>query len=282
MIFRSLFLFLTVLCVAAPDVRACTVWGAAGNRVKGGGVIIAKNRDNSPGLTTVLKLLRPEKGYRVFALVDTEAEGYIVGGINEKGLVVLNAAASSVSREKRLIATEDFSERLLTTFDSVEAALSRPELFSASYPALYMLADSTKIVTIEIAPGGNVATHAVANGTVAFTNHYVDKKVSLANERISANSKFRVDRIRHLLASRHSPMTKSDFIAMSADRRGGPDRAIWRTGAAPGKVRTLASMIISLPKRGQPEIFVKLAAPGGIKKTYRITSDAVFPSESAE
>ncbi len=246
--------------------------------MKGGGVIVAKNRDNSPGLSTVLKLLRPETGYRVFALVDTEAEGYVVGGINERGLVVLNAAASSVSREKRLVATEDFSERLLITFDSVEAALSRPELFSASYPALYMLADSTKIATIEIAPGGDVAFHTVTNGTIAFSNHYIDKKVSRANELVSENSKFRLNRIRHLLASHHSAMTSSDFIAMSADRKGGPNRAIWRRGTTAGKVRTLASMIISLPKQGQPEIFARLAAPAGTKRTYRIAAGAVFPS----
>jgi isopenicillin-N N-acyltransferase-like protein len=276
------FLLLLLCLIAGPDARACTVWAAAGDKVEGGGVIAAKNRDNTPGLSTVLKLLYPKQGYRVFALFDTEADGYITGGINEKGLVVLNAAAGSVSRQKRLVATEDLTERLLTTFDSVDAALAQSTLFSKSHPALYMLADSSKVVSVEVAPGGDTATHVVKDGTIAFSNHYTDKKISRANERISSSSKARLDRISYLLANHSSPMTKADFISISADRSGGPDHSLWRTGSTPGKVRTLASVVISLPKQGQAEVYVRLSGPGGVEATHRMKADEIFPSQTAK
>ena len=276
----SLLLFLCAMAV--QDVRACTVWGAAGNRVEGGGVIAAKNRDNTPNLPTVLRLLYPKSGYRVFALFDTEADGYVTGGINEKGLVVLNAAAGSVSRQKRLVATEDLTERLLTTFDSVDAVLGQSELFAKSHPALYMLADSSKVVSIQVAPGGDTAAHAVKNGTIAFSNHYTDKKVAWANERIGPSSKARLDRIRHLLAGHSSPMTADDFISMSADRSGGPDHALWRTGSTPDKVRTLASVVIFLPKSGPAEVYVRISGPDGTERTHRMTADVIFPPQAVE
>jgi isopenicillin-N N-acyltransferase like protein len=268
--------------MTGPDARACTVWGAAGDKVEGGGVIAAKNRDNTPDLSTALRLLYPKEGYRVFALFDTEADGYVTGGINEKGLVVLNAAAGSISRQKRLVATEDLTERILTTFDSVDAVLAQPGLFSKSHPALYMLADSSQVVSVEVAPGGDTATHVVKNGTIAFSNHYTDEKISRANERISSSSKARLDRISHLLANHSLPMTKDDFIAISADKSGGPDHGLWRTGSAPGKVRTLASVVIFLPKKGPAEVYMRLSNQGGAEITHRMTAADIFSARTTE
>jgi hypothetical protein len=275
-------IFLLFCLSYVPEARACTVWAASGDKVEGGGVIAAKNRDNTPDLSTVMKLLCPKEGYRVFALFDTEADGYVTGGINEKGLVILNASAGSVSREKRLVATEDLTERLLTTFDSVDAVLSRPGVFSKSHPALYMLADSTKVASVEVAPGGDAAVHTTGNGTIAFSNHYTDEKVSWANERVSSSSRARLDRISHLLSNYSSPMTKDDFIAISADRTGGPDRALWRIGSTTHKVRTLASVVISLPKAGPAQVYVRLSGRGGAETTHRMTADEIFPPRTAE
>jgi len=225
------------------------------------GTIIAKNRDNSPNLSTHPRLLFPLNGFKVFGLYDIEADGYIVGGINEKGLAVLNASATSVPREKRHVATEDTTERILTTFDSVNAVLLRKDIFIKSHPALYMIADSSRIATIEVAPGGKIAIKMTDNGTLAFTNHYTDANLTRANERRSVNSEARLKHIQNYLTSSEKPFTMNDFIIISEDRAGGSDYALWRTGSTSGKVRTLASFIISIPLSGFPEIYMKISNP---------------------
>ena len=263
-IVKYVFFFLTIyagLIINVPSSLGCTVWGATGQSINIKGTIIAKNRDNSPNLSTHPRLFFPLNGFKVFGLYDSEADGYIVGGINEKGLAVLNASANSVPREKRHIATEDTTERILTTFDSVNAVLSRRDIFTKSHPALYMIADSSKIATIEVAPGGKIAIKMTDNGTLAFTNHYTDAKLALANEHRSANSEARLKRIQNHLALSEKSFTMNDFIIISEDRAGGVDYALWRTGSASGKVRTLASFIVSIPVSGLPEIYMKISNP---------------------
>jgi len=249
------------LIINVPSARGCTVWGATGQRTNIKGTIIAKNRDNSPNLSTHPRLLFPLNGFKVFGLYDSEADGYIVGGINEKGLAVLNASANSVPREKRHVATEDTTELILIAFDSVNAVLLRRDVFIKSHPALYIVADSSRIAMIEVAPGGKIAIKVTDNGTLAFTNHYTDAKLTLANEHRSVNSKARLKRIKNYLTLSEKPFTMNDFIVISEDRTGGSDCALWRTGSASGKVRTLASFIVSIPVSGLPEIYVKISNP---------------------
>ena len=247
---------------------ACTVWGAAGQKVSNKGTIIAKNRDNSPNLVTLPKFYIPKKGFRIFALYDIEADGYVVGGINEKGLAVLNASAFSVPRKKRHVATEDTTERVLKTFASVDAVLSERDMFTKSHPALYMIADSSKIATIEVAPGGKIAIKMTDNGTLYFTNHYTDESLLWANEQHSAGSSCRLKYIHNYLTSSERPFSMNDFIIKSDDRTGGPDYALWRTGSSPRKVRTLASLVISIPMSGLPEVYIKIANPGEPEQVF--------------
>ncbi|MCX5816989.1 MAG: carcinine hydrolase/isopenicillin-N N-acyltransferase family protein [Proteobacteria bacterium] len=261
---RIIFFFLiigAVLIINVPSARGCTVWGATGQKVNIKGTIIAKNRDNSPNLSTHPRLLFPLNGFNVFGLYDAEVDGYIVGGINEKGLAVLNASVTSVPREKRHVATEDTTERILTTFDSVNAVLSRRDIFIKSHPALYMVADSSRVAMIEVAPGGKIAIKDIENGILAFANHYTDANLTQANEHRSVNSEARLKRIQNYLTSSEKPFTMNDFIMISEDRAGGSDYALWRTGSTSGKVRTLASFIVSIPVSGLPEIYMKISNP---------------------
>jgi isopenicillin-N N-acyltransferase like protein len=259
------FIFLIVIFVGliinVPSVLGCTVWGATGQRANIKGTIIAKNRDNSPNLSTHPRLLFPLNGFKVFGLYDAEADGYIVGGINEKGLAVLNASANSVPREKRRVATEDTTERILTTFDSVNAVLSHRDIFIKSHPALYMIADPSKVAMVEVAPGGKIAIKDIESGVLAFTNHYTDANLTWANEYRSVNSEARLKRINNYLASSEKPFAVNDFVIISEDRAGGSDYALWRTGSTSGKVRTLASFIVSIPVSGLPEIYMKISNP---------------------
>lgn len=263
-IVKYIFFFFIIcagLIINVPSARGCTVWGATGQRANIKGTIIAKNRDNSPNLSTHPRLLFPLNGFKVFGLYDTEADGYIVGGINEKGLAVLNASVTSVPREKRHVATEDTTERILTTFDSVDAVVSHRDIFIKSHPALYMIADSSRIAMVEVAPGGKIAIKMTDNGTLAFTNHYTDANLIWANEHRSVNSEARLKRIQNHLTSSEKLFTMNDFIVISEDRAGGSDYALWRTGSTSGKVCTLASFIVSIPVSGLPEIYMKISNP---------------------
>ena len=168
--------------------RACTIWAATGEQVKGKGSLIAKNRDNLSHLYTVLKTVSPEKGISFYGLFDIEADGYVTAGINEQGLVVVNSAANSVPRNKRLVATEDLTQRLLTSFGSVNAVLSEKDLFQKSHPALYIIGDASKIASIEVAPGGKISVTVQEKGTLFLTNHYTNPELAGANEQSSTGS----------------------------------------------------------------------------------------------
>lgn len=259
---RNLFLTCLIFYLYCATAHGCTVWAVAGAKADIKGTIIAKNRDNSPHLITRMRFLSPDGGHKVFGLFDIEADGYIVGGINDCGLAVFNSSAMGVPKEKRHVATEDFTERLLKTFNSVDDVLKDNEIFTTSHPALYMLADPFVIAMIEVAPGGRIAVKKTESGVLAFTNHYTDPVLSRENKNNTAGSRERLKRINRLLSGKNSSFSIDDFIAISEDRGAGPDLSIWRTGSSPTKVRTLGSLIIAIPDGGLPEVYIKLANPG--------------------
>ena len=63
---------------------------------------------------------------------------------------------------------------------------------------------------------------------------------------------------------------------MSADREGGPDNAIWRTGSTPVKERTLSSWIVYSPADGPPELYVKIANPQEEERIQRLNFKDLF------
>ena len=271
------FCITALFCLAfSSSARACTIWAATGEQVKDKGSIVAKNRDNLSSLYTALRFVSPEKGFSFFGIFDIEADGYVTAGINEKGLVVVNASANSVPRKKRHVATEDLTERLLTSFDSVNAVLSVKEFFQNSHPAIYIIGDASKIASVEVAPGGKTSVAIKENGILAFTNHYTDTDLLGANERSSRSSFARLKRINYLIGRHTSPFTLDDFIAFSNDRNGGSEGALWTARTLTGKIRTLASWIVYLPANGFPELYVKLANPDEPENTQRITLDSAF------
>jgi len=259
--------------------RACTIWAATGDQVKGKGSIIAKNRDNLSRLYTALKIVFPQKGFAFYGLFDIEADGYVTAGINERGFVVVNTAANSVPRGKRLVATEDLTQRLLTTFGSVDAVLAEKDLFQKSYPAIYIIGDTSKIASIEVAPGGKVSVAVREKGTLVFTNHYTNPELLVANEQSSASSLMRLKRIQHLMTLQRSSFTFDDFITFSNDRNGGSEGALWRAAGAPDTIRTLASWIVYVPPDSPPVLYVKLSNSNEPELTNTIVLDSAFWKE---
>jgi isopenicillin-N N-acyltransferase like protein len=262
---------------ALSSAHSCTAWAVAGDRVRDGGTLLAKNRDWKPE-EDELKLVTPEKGFRYMALLALRSgrTRWVVAGINEKELAVISTTVSSIPKQERLIGKGGINEKILANFDSVDAVIHQKGKLSENHPTFLMLADRHKIAYIEIAPGGDVAAKVSENGTLCHTNHYIDSGFLWANKKVGTSSSKRLHRIEQLLTEHSSPLTLDDFAGFSDDRHDGPDDSIWRTGSSPGRTRTLATWIVSIPESGFPSLYVKLANPGEAEKTFRLKLDETF------
>ncbi len=256
--------------------EGCTLWAATGKPVGFRGTVIAKNRDNSKGSATELRFVRREKGFAFAGLFDPEADGYVVAGINEKGLVVVNASATSLPAEKRNVAKEDLTERILVSFASVNAVVRERTMFAESHPAFYMVADAGKTAVIEVAPGGRVSVKSTRSGTLTHTNHYVSRALRGVNERPAKGSRKRLSRINHLLSRSHRPLSLEKFIALSRDGSDGHDDAIFVPCSGERNVCTLSTWVASLPKDGNPEIYLAIVKPDYTEAAERLRIDGKF------
>jgi len=268
---------LALALAAAPPAFACTLWGAAGGKVEGGGTLIAKNRDWEPTQFQELRRVVPKDGFRYLGLFASDEEGTgLKAGINEKGLVVVTATASVIPSEKRstpakqTISTAD----ILKTFSTVDEVVGELDRFThASY---YLVADKNKVAVIEVAPGRKATVRITEDGTLAQTNHYLDSELRILNKKVSASSRKRYERIQALLSNDPDGFTLDDFVAFSEDRNAGPDNSICRTGSSPTRSRTLATWIIENPAEGAPCLYLKVANPDKPQKTMRLALDENF------
>lgn len=258
----SIFMLFVLFCYA-DCLHACTLWAVAGEKVQGGGVLFAKNRDRIPQKSE-LEMIIPEKGFTYFGLfsVVKGKKGGLVAGINEKGLSVASATAGSIRKKERGIGMERINEEMLRLYDTADAVLKNQSLFKKSRPAFYMIADRTTAAVIEVAPNGEVSIKTQANGILFHTNHYTSEVFLHFNKKVSQSSEKRLSRIQSMLERQAGAFTIDDFVAFSEDSSDGPDNSIWRTGSAPHRERTIATWIVYIPKKGAPEIFLKVANPG--------------------
>lgn len=259
-----------------PGSEACTIWASAGNTVEGGGTIVGKNRDNISSLYSGLKLVFPLKGFRFFGILDVRENGYVTAAINEKGLVVVNASPNSVPGRKRHVATEDVTEKIVVAFDSVDSLIAQKDFFEKTHPAIYIIADVSKIMSVEVAPGGRVSTNVKMEGSLALTNHYIDESIADANEWMSRKSLLRLKKINALLAETGRLHSMDGFIGMSLHEGDDLDGAIMRKAQKGTKIRTLATWIVRLEPGKSPELFVSLLNPQEKLRTYRVLLDDNF------
>jgi hypothetical protein len=259
-----LFLNLAVgllLCLAWQPAQACTLFAAVGQSVQGGGAIIAKNRDRTP-LASGLKVFLPQAGYRYVGLVSLDAPAApAVAGINEKGLVVVDASPSSLPITEEDASAVPLTQALLTRCASVQEVLAQKELFGASYPVFEMVADRHQAAIIEVAPGGQVSIQAINQGTLCHTNHYLAADLLWANQTPYRSSQMRYRRISGLLDQLKGPFSLADFLVFSQDRRAGPDNSINRVGSSPEQTRTLATFVVHLADDA-PHVFARMTNPG--------------------
>jgi hypothetical protein len=279
---RSIFLWSAIFSAffaltGVSVLEACTLWSAVGNRVEHGGSLIAKNRDWNPE-PSVVRLVRPDAGFRflgLFPIREGKQKG-IVAGVNEKGLVVVTASASSVPQADREKGGGGLTRQLLTVFSTVEDVQINKSVFTHTHPSMYLIADRRQTAWVEVAPEGRFSIRTIKKGVLTHTNHYLEETLIDVNGKIGQSSRTRLGRIVELLDRHAAPLTLEDFIAFSQDRNDGPDDSLWRTGGKPDGIRTLASWIVSLPPSAPPEIFVRLANPGETERTMKMTLDGPF------
>lgn len=265
--------------MAINSVNACTLWGVVSSNASGG-TIISKNRDWKPDHTQVLRMKRPVKGYAYFGLyAEGGTESGIKGGVNEKGLSVVTAAASCIPKERRdhQPGKKGVIRKLLSGYANCDEVLAKKdEIFPATRAMFVMISDRTKILLVEIGLDGKYVVKTVTDGSVFHTNHYLEKDLASFNIKISASSTSRLDRVSYLLRNLSAPHTIESFSKISRDQHAGPDNSLWRTGK---NGVTLSSWILETPVRDTPTLKVVIANPGKPKETHQFILDQKFWSE---
>lgn len=261
---RLMTVCLTVAVLAACRLDACTLWGAAGASASGG-TIISKNRDWKPDHTQELKLERLAKGHAYFGLYAVGGtEPGIKAGVNETGLTVVTASASSIPKSKRdkQPGKRGVTARLLSGCATCDEVLAKKDaIFPESRAQFVMISDRAKILVVEIGLEGKYAVKVLERGFAAHTNHFLEPALAAFNAAESAGSAVRLRRITQLLETAGEPCSAEAFAAFSRDRHDGPDNSLWRTGNGKN-TRTLASWIVETPANGAPTLRVLLANPG--------------------
>ncbi|KUK57332.1 MAG: Peptidase C45 acyl-coenzyme A:6-aminopenicillanic acid acyl-transferase [Synergistales bacterium 53_16] len=261
----------------AIPAESCTLWAATGSGTADGTTILAKNRDWKPDQSHTLRQVQPASGYSYLGLFAFGGDSPgLKAGINEKGLAVVTATASVIPNNERGKGDDDSinSHEILSSFATVDEVLAQKERFNRS--SYYMVADAEKVAVFEGAPNGKTGVRVIDDGYIAQTNHYVSPSLKLYNKRASTSSKTRYDRITKLLASKQGDLTPEDFIAFSEDKNAGPDNSIFREGSDPGKSRTVATWIITIPKGKAPQLYVTMKDPEKDFRAYSDILDAEF------
>jgi len=285
-------LLLLAVSLLAPDFTAfaCTLWSLSGERVQGGGTLIAKNRDFTTDMPNHFEVVTPENGYRAFAMVATSAEGKrnMVGGVNEHGLAVVTATVGTIPKQERISRSragklQNPTRAILTRFRSLRELLDNPKALRMLYPVFALVADSTGAVVIE-ASGGDYRILPVVSGEAGVhTNHPLSRDFpDIWETKAATGSQVRLDRMRGLLDQSPGRLGLGAFTALSLDRDGGPDQSIFRTGSAPGKPRTLGTLAAWLPPAGAPVVFARLTNDGQGVEEMTFTLDATFWSKAPE
>ena len=255
-IFLIIVFFVGIIFVSAPA-QACTLFGAQGSQyVAGGGTLLVKNRDWHPQEQRVL--LRTDRGrYRFYGLYGgPKGKRRLCGGVNERGLAVVSAAASSIPRAKRLaLPHQGRMSQLLANCASVDEALRACQGMTGL--RFLMLADATELVVMEVGRDGQQRVKRVQQGTLAHTNHYLEPDFVSLNENYWPSSHQRYDRITALLAEGSKPFSLEDMIRFSQDQTAGPDNSLWRTGSKVKGTQTLATLAFHLRAGQAPEIYIK-------------------------
>lgn len=268
-----------ILLLGNSGASACTLWAASGTAVDGGGTLLAKNRDWYPNHEQVLRLVHPEHGYAYFGLyAKNKAYSGFKAGINEKGLVIVSASASSIPRKERkqMKYTGAVIRHVLSHCSTAEEAAAY--LKTVEGPQFLLFGDKTMSGVAEIGRDEKNSIHLTRNGAIAHTNHYTDPALTMYNELPGRSSHVRYARIEDLLRETKRPYTIDDFLRFAKDQNAGPDDSILRTGSTKKSEATIATWAVRIPEEGSPTLYVHIQNPGNREITYDLKSNDVFRS----
>ena len=252
-----LFLVVFFLISSSSDVGACTLFGAIGSRVEGGGVLIGKTRDRAENLEQVFIEVSPKAGYR-YRGISTQGKSVVTSGINEKGLVVVSAAASNFRKEGPITTVG----KILSKASSVDGVIEMVKKGEIQGPISYLVGDRSTIAIVEVIDGRQNAFLTRQDGVLSHTNHFILKETKILNPKLGASSRARLNRIEKVLGE--SSFTRGAFIAFTKDHANGPgNNSICRhdEGESRSSERTLSAAVFYLPKEGAPEIWMALGQP---------------------
>ena len=235
----------------------CTLFGAIGDSVQGGGVLIGKTRDRAENSEQAFVEVVPKGGYR-YRGISMRGVERVTSGINEKGLVVVSAAASSVEKEGKVTTVGKILSKA-SSVDEVMAMVRKGEILG---PVYYLAGDIHKIALFEVIDRHRYDSLVKEDGILCHTNHFVLKDMRDLNRKIGVSSQARLNRIERLLAD--GPLTKERFVTITKDHFNGPgDNSICRhfEREVRGSERTVSSAVYTLRKGEPPEIWVSLGQP---------------------
>jgi hypothetical protein len=235
----------------------CTLFGAIGDSVQAGGLLIGKTRDRAENSEQAFVEVIPEGGYR-YRGISLRGVNRVTSGINEKGLVVVSAAASSVEKEGKVTTVG----KILSKACSVDEVMAMVRKGEIQGPIYYLLGDIHKIALLEVADRHQYDSLVKEDGVLFHTNHFILKEMRNFNRKIGTSSRVRLGRIEELL--RAGPFTKEQFVVFSQDHSNGPgNNSICRhfEKKVRGSERTVSAAVYILRKGGAPEIWVSLGQP---------------------
>jgi hypothetical protein len=246
-----------VLFIPFYQAFACTLFGAIGNPVEGGGVLIGKTRDRPKALEQAFIEVLPKSGYG-YRGISLKGVRNVTSGMNERGLIVVSAAASNLEREDKITTVG----RILSKAASVDEVIVLAQKGEIKGPIHYLVGDIHKIALLEVFDGHRYEFLVKENGILYHTNHFILEEMKKFNRKIGVSSQARLNRIEKLLGD--GPFTKDKFISYTQDHFNGPgNNSICRhfeVGVRSGE-RTVSAAIFFLPKDAAPEIWVSLGQP---------------------
>jgi isopenicillin-N N-acyltransferase-like protein len=271
---------LSIMLLGLPA-AACTLWGAAGS-ASADGTLLAKNRDWLPDHLQSVRLMHPAAGMAYLGLyADNSTEPGIKGGVNEAGLSIVSAEASSLPKAVRNVGTQRHGliTPILSRYHNLDEVANHADtLFGDAKPVFLLLADSKGLMQVEIGQEGHYAITRSQNGTLAHTNHYFDTSLISESQKIGNSSATRLARVNTLLADNKGPHTLDEFSNISQDHHDGANNSLWRNG----KEFTLAGWQIALPANGAPHLHLVVANPEQVEQKVDWKLDATFWAQPAK
>ena len=250
---------------------ACTLFSAAGDSVVGGGSLIVKNRDFKPEPQMLKTVHEDGNAFLGLYAMTGPNKWSLKGGVNSKGLVVVSATASSLTKAQRQsMPSKAYIKAALKNCGSVAEALSNKNNFVT--PQFIMLADKHEIAYVEVAGPGIINVQRRAQGCLTHTNHYLGNEFAYLNSNSVPSSHARYARINELVNAGNGPFTLEDFIRFSQDQNDGPDRSIWRTGSTPTISQTLATFAVQLLPEDGFKVWVKYRPESNMRGQEKIVS----------